>query len=86
LTELAYAFSTTHRILDDFTAKSAPNPDSPHAMANLRLTRALQQELFGNDVIQGLIAWENVSAEKINRAARKLLENSTKELVSERGN
>ena len=83
LTELAYAFSTAHRILDDFTAKSARNPDSPHAMANYRLTRALHLELFGDELSENSIAWEDVSTERINRAARELLKNSTEKLIKQ---
>lgn len=82
LTELAYAFSTAHRILEDFTAKSAPNPESPHAMANYRLTRALYSELFGKDFHEPSDTWKNTSPERINRAARKLLEDNTNELAT----
>ena len=82
LTELAYAFSTAHRILEDFTAKSAPNPASPHAMANYRLTRALYLELFGQDFHESSDTWKNTSPESINRAARKLLEDNTNELTT----
>jgi hypothetical protein len=81
LTELAYAFSTAHRILEDFTAKSAPNPSSPHAMANYRLTRALYLELFGRDFHESSDTWKNVSSERINRAARNLLEDNTGNLL-----
>jgi hypothetical protein len=81
LTELAFANSTQRRLLDDFTAKSAPNPDSPHALANYRVTRELWRELFGTDFPGGDQAWMSISPTKVNRAARRLLASDTAKLT-----
>jgi len=73
LTELAFAGSTQRRLLDDFTAKSAVNPQSPHAEANFRVTRDLWGDLYGTPFPGGSQAWMTVSRDKVNRAARRLL-------------
>jgi len=73
LTELAFAGSTQRRLLDDFTAKSALNPDSPHAEANFRVTRDLWRELYGTPFPGGTGQWMTVSPGKVNRAAERLL-------------
>ena len=81
LTELAFANTTQRRLLDDFTAKSAPNPDSPHALANYRVTRDLWRELFGTEFPGGDQAWMSISRTKVNRAARRLLAGDTARLT-----
>jgi len=81
LTELAFAGSTQRRLLDDFTAKSAANPSAPHAEANHRVTRDLWRELYGKPFAGGEQAWMSVSRGKVNRAARRLLERNTAELM-----
>jgi hypothetical protein len=78
LTELAYAWRSAGRLLDDFTAKSANNPDSPHAEANFRVTRDLYAELYGTELPAGkLNPWGEASRSRINRAARALLVRDT---------
>ena len=84
LTELAFASSTQRRLLDDFTAKSAANPHAPHAEANDRVTRDLWRELYGKPFEGGEQAWMSVSRGKVNRAARRLLERNTAELMRRR--
>lgn len=84
LTELAFAGSTQRRLLDDFTAKSAANPRSPHAEANDRVTRDLWHQLYGKPFPGGDQAWMSVSRDKVSRAARRLLERNTAELMGRR--
>jgi hypothetical protein len=81
LTELAYAWRSVGRLLDDFTAKSADNPDSAHAQANFRLTRDLYDALYGQPLPAGNPhPWAETSRSRINRAARALLEQDTRQL------
>ena len=77
LTELAFASATLGSLLEDFTAKSAENPDSPHAQANFRVTRNLYQALHGTPYPETELAWQGLSTQSVNRAARKLLEQDT---------
>jgi hypothetical protein len=82
LTELAFAGSTQRRLLDDFTAKSAVNRESPHAEANFRVTRDLWGELYGTPFPGGGQAWMGVSRDRVSRAARRLLERDTTRLTA----
>ena len=81
LTELAFASSTQRRLLDDFTAKSAVNPESPHAEANFRVTRDLWTEVYGAPFPGGSQAWMTISPGKVSRAARNLLARNTRRLA-----
>jgi hypothetical protein len=81
LTELAFASKTLRGLLDDFSEKSAPNPGSPHAAANFRVTQDAWRELYGSSFPGGNQVWMTVSPWKVNRAARRLLERSTEGLV-----
>ena len=78
LTELAFASRSQRRLLDDFTVKSAINPESPHAQANYRVTHDLWRELHGSPFPGGAEAWMTTSRDKVNRAARRLLVRDTK--------
>jgi hypothetical protein len=82
LTELAFAAQTARRLLEDFSAKGAPNPASPHAAANYRVVRDVYQGLFGTVYPDGDGVWMTVSAAKVNRVARRLLERHTASLIS----
>jgi hypothetical protein len=78
LTELVYASSSTIRLLRDFTAKAAPNPASPHALANYRLIRDLYREIHGAGLPATGDAWAAVSTPRVQRAARDLLARHTR--------
>ena len=80
LTELIFARATQRRLLDDFTAKRAPNPGSPHAQANFRVTNDLWRELHDSPFPAGDQAWMSISRDKISRAARRLLAEDTARL------
>jgi hypothetical protein len=80
LTELIFARETQRRLLDDFTAKRAPNPDSPHAAANFRVTSDLWRELYDSSFVGGGQAWMSIDRDKISRAARRLLARDTARL------
>jgi len=76
LTELAFASNTLRRLLDDFSAKGAPNPDSPHAEANWRVVRAVHEVLYGKAPV-GAVNWAAVDIGRVNRVARQLLAEDT---------
>jgi hypothetical protein len=80
LTELIFANETQRRLLDDFTAKRAANPDSPHAAANFRVTSDLWRELYDSPFPGGDQAWMSISRDKISRSARRLLKEDTARL------
>jgi hypothetical protein len=80
LTELAFASTTMTRVLDDFTQKSAPNPESPHAYANYRVTRDVYGEIYGTPLPDSRNPWVQVSDVKVSRAARSLLKNDSNRL------
>ena len=79
LTELAFASTTLRRLLDDFSAKSAPNPDSPHAEANWRVVRDVYAALYGEEPA-GDVHWAGVDLGHVNRTARQLLAEDTARL------
>lgn len=82
LTELAFAQTTVQRILEDFSAKAADNPASPHAMANHRVVRDIGQALSKNSDMHGAETWAGYAPADINRAARSLLEINTHQHAS----
>ena len=81
LTELAFASTSTRQLLDDFTSKSAPNPASPHAYANFRVTRDVYRELFDAPFPESGNPWQVIDAQLVNKAARDLLRHDTEILV-----
>jgi hypothetical protein len=83
LTELAFANTSVRRLLRQFTRNSAPNPSSPHAEANFRVVRDLHQELFGRPLQPRLDSWSIIGPDRVNPAARALLERHTLALESD---
>ncbi len=77
LTELAFSFNSTGQLLGDFTSKSAPNPASPHAYANYRVTREIYREIFGQPFPESGDAWQKIDTQSVNKAARDLLQRDT---------
>jgi hypothetical protein len=77
LTELVFASTTTRQLLDDFTSKSAPNPASPHAHANYRVTREVYREMYGEPFPESGNPWQEVSTQSVSSAARNLLQRDT---------
>jgi hypothetical protein len=61
LTELVFASTSLMRLLDDFTNKSALNPDSPHTYANYRVTRDVYREISGAPFPESGNPWQQVS-------------------------
>jgi len=82
LTELAFASKTLRRLLADFSAKRARNPDSPHAEANWRVVRDVYEALYGTESI-GEVNWAAVDVGRVNRVARRLLAEDTARLEQE---
>ncbi len=80
LTELAFAQRSLARLLDDFSSKSALNPQSPHAHANYRVTRNLYRQVYGREFPVEADPWLLVDAGRVNEAARELLARNTMEL------
>jgi hypothetical protein len=81
LTELAFAAQTAQRLLEDFSAKAAPNPGAPHAAANYRVVRDVYQALYGKPYPEAEGAWNTVSVAMVNSVARRLLERHTASLL-----
>lgn len=82
LTELAFSSKTTARLLDDFTRNSAGNPEAPHAYANYRVTRDVYREIHDSPMPGSGNPWAQVNMDRVNRAARSLLEADTRRLQS----
>jgi hypothetical protein len=80
LTELAFSVKTTTQLLNDFTRKSAINPEAPHAYANYRVTRDLYAAIKQAELPGSSDPWSQVSTARVNRAARSLLEADTNRL------
>jgi hypothetical protein len=80
LTELAFASESLRTLLQDFTRKSAAHGESPHAVANYRVTRDLYRELYGNTFAGDAEAWQTFSVRRVNRSARALLDRNTQAL------
>jgi len=74
LTELAFASVSLRGLLEEFTARSAMNPEAPHAEANYRVTHDLYAELYGRPFPGNSDAWMTLNTNKVNRAARRLLQ------------
>jgi len=84
LTELSFASKTLHRLLNDFTQKSANNPESPHAFANFRVTRTLHRELYDEPFPESGDPWAWLSTQRVNRTARSLLQKNSEILQAKR--
>ena len=83
LTELAFASSSTRQLLDDFTSKSASNPASPHAYANYRVSRDVYREMYDKPFPESGNAWQGITTQSVNKAARDLLQRETKLLQAD---
>jgi len=83
LTELAFASTSQRSLLDDFTTKSALNPDSPHSYANYRVTRDVYRELFDQPFPGTANPWQEVSTQAVRTAARDLLQRNTEILQAD---
>ncbi len=81
LTELVFASNSMRSLLDDFTAKSAPNPGSPHTYANYRVTRDVYRVLFDQPFPGSIDPWREANAQSISSAARGLLQQNTESLL-----
>lgn len=82
LTELAFSSKTTTQLLDDFTRKSAMNPEAPHAYANYRVTRDVYRKINNTPMPESGNPWAQINTAKVSRAARALLEADTQKLQS----
>ena len=74
LTELAFASTTALRLMEDFSRKSIPNPQAPHAYANYRVTRDIYRQIMNESFPESTQPWAGISTAKITRASRSLLE------------
>jgi len=83
LTELACARATLRRLLEDFTSKSAADAEAPHAVANYRVTHDLYTELYGRPFPGHSDAWMTLNADRVNRAARRLLQRDSRARLAE---
>lgn len=78
LTELAFARRDLQRIWNDFRAKAADNPASPHAQANWRVVRDVEALLGENRQSLAPNPMTEAFAADVNRAARRLLTENTR--------
>ncbi len=77
LTELAFAGSTTRRLLRQFSEDSNGQGVSAHARANRRIARDMYREIFSRELPEHLDPWGIVSSQQANQAARALLMRNT---------
>jgi hypothetical protein len=80
LTELAFASASLRSLLDDFTIKSSPNPESPHTFANYRVTRDIYLAMHGAPLPGSGNPWLNVDTSTVNKTARELLKQNSAKL------
>ena len=81
LTELAYARTTLHDLIDTFAANAAPNPNAPHTLANYAVVRDLSRHLLGAET-EDASRFRSRRAPVINAAARELLAAHTARLLA----
>lgn len=74
LTELVYTKTDWLRLLMTFTAHAAKVDNSPHALANWYVVTNMSRALLGADWPESPDAWQSISVEDVNQAARKLLD------------
>ncbi len=81
LTELAYARTTLHDLIENFATSGAPNPNAPHTLANYAVVRDLSLRLFGAETAEAS-RFRSRQAPAINAAARDLLAAHTARLLA----
>ncbi len=82
LTELAFASTSLPGLLDDFTVKSSPSPESPHTFANYRVTRDMYRSMHDAPLPVSGDPWQGVDISTVNKTARILLRQNTESLES----
>jgi len=85
LTELAFASDTLRSLLEDFTTRGSPTAGAPHAEANHRVTQDLYPELYNRPFTGNSDAWMTLNANRVNRAARRLLQRDSRSRQAEYG-
>lgn len=82
LTELIFARDTFRGLVRKFRNSGAPNSQAPHAFANWAVIRDLGKEVFGEDAGADDPRWDSLDMNRAKKAARKLLEANTENLVA----
>ena len=83
LTEIALSEKNTHRLIEGFARRSGRDRSVPHSFANYCVARDVDRAVFGGAGAEGALdptKWAGVSAEKVRRAARDLLESCDQRL------
>lgn len=80
LTELAYAGSSAADLLRRFATERNAQGSGAHGRANDRVVRDMYRQIFDRPMPEHLDAWSLLGADRINPAARYLLERNTAEL------
>lgn len=80
LTELAFAGPSARDILRRFAVEGNRDGASAHALANERVAQDLYRELLGRPLPEVLDPWTLPGPDRINAAARRLLERNTRAL------
>jgi hypothetical protein len=81
LAEIALADATTHDLVTRFAAQTGEDRGIPHAYANAFVTRGLARAVLGRDAAPDAADdWRRVPRERLNGAARDLLDACTRGL------
>ena len=87
LTELFYADSTRGDLLEMFSDHAAPNPASPHSLANYAVVTDLAGEMAGEAAAAtssaGPAPWADADAEAVRAASLRLLRRHDEDLERE---
>jgi hypothetical protein len=81
LTELSLAKKTLFDLIAFFIANANYDSENGHQIANYCVVRDLSKELFKVEFEKNIEIWKLVNIKKINKAAYKVLQKNTKELM-----
>lgn len=86
LAELALSRTTTHRLLSGFASDMGEERAAPHAHAARRVVAGLSRALLGSSApVADPAAWSPIPAERVQRAARELLAEDSRERTRSMG-
>ena len=84
LTELAFAKETLYRLIGRFAYRANDNQKSPpHSRANHAVIADLSKKLMGRPIVKSIDEWREFDSDRINAAARQLLNEHTARLKKE---
>ena len=81
LTELAMSDTTTYSLIASFSGLTGQDREVPHSFANYWVARDMSRVVFGGDqVIDDAAKWRSVSADRIRKGARRVLQENDQRL------